>query len=131
MKKLNYEDENPALNKSNLPDMMIEITKNLVDAEEKVIKAVLCQILEREPTLEDAKDLQRIRKEGEFDKYCLAYKNLTLGTVYINTNIEGGKMGVKFVPFENERFLRQLTSQNMYKVAKLQTWKRYFYNSRS
>ena len=90
---------------STLPDMMVQITKQMLEAEENVIKDVLMQLLKREPTLEDAKDLHRIQKEGEFDKYYLAYKNLKLGTVCINTNIEEGKMGVEFVPFETKDFL--------------------------
>ena len=90
---------------STLPDMMVQITKQMLEAEENVIKDVLMQLLKREPTLEDVKDLHRIQKEGEFDKYYLAYKNLKLGTVYRNTNIEGGKMGVEFVPFETKDFL--------------------------
>lgn len=90
---------------SALPDMMVQITKQMMEAEENVIKDVLRQLLKREPTLEDAKDLHRFQKEGEFDKYYLAYKNLKLGTVYRNTNIEGGKMVVEFVPFETKDFL--------------------------
>lgn len=90
---------------SDLPDIMVQITKQMMEAEENVIKDVLRQLLKREPTLEDAKDLHRFQKEGEFDKYYLAYKNLKLGTVYRNTNIEGVKMGVEFVPFETKDFL--------------------------
>jgi hypothetical protein len=100
----------PTLNKggvssSAIDDIMTKITNNLLNAEEEVLKGVLRQILKREPTLEDAKDLQRFQQQGEFDKYYLAYKNLKLGTVYRNTNIEGGSMGVKFVPFEMKDFL--------------------------
>lgn len=90
---------------SALPDMMVQITKQMMEAEENVIKDVLRQLLKREPTLEDAKDLHRFQKEGEFYKYYLAYKNLKLGIVHRNTNIEGGKMGAEFVPFETKDFL--------------------------
>lgn len=90
---------------SALPDMMAQITKQMMEAEENVLKDVLRNLLKREPTLEDAKDLHRYQQEGEFDKYFLAYKNLKLGTVYRNYNIEGGKMGVEFVPFETKDFL--------------------------
>jgi len=100
-----------------LSDVMAQITKNFVDAEENVIKEVLRQILNREPTLEDAKDLHRFQKEGEFDKSYLAYKNLKLGTVYRNTNIEGGKMGVHFVPFEMNDFLEPATNLDGTKVT--------------
>lgn len=122
MEKLSYGDENPTLNKgavtsSALTDMMAQITKNFAEAEENVIKEVLRQILKREPTLEDAKDLHRFQKEGEFDKCYLAYKNLKLGTVYRNTNIEGGKMGVEFVPFEMKDFLEPATNPDGTKVT--------------
>lgn len=122
MKKLSDGDENPALNKgavtsSALTDMMAQITKNFAEAEENVIKEVLRQILKREPTLEDAKDLHRFQQEGEFDKYYLAYKNIKLGTVYRNMNIEGGKMGVEFVPFEMKDFLESATNSDGTKVT--------------
>jgi len=122
MEKLFYGDENPALNKgavtsSALSDMMAQINKNFADAEENVIKEILRQILKREPTLDDAKDLQQFQQEGEFDKYYLAYKNLKLGTVYRNTNIEGGKMGVEFVPFEMNDFLEPATNSDGTKVT--------------
>jgi hypothetical protein len=94
-----------------------QITKNFVEAEENVIKEVLQQILKREPTLEDAKDLCKFQQEGEFDKYYLAYKNLKLGTVFRNTNIEGGKMGVEFVPFEMKDFLEPATNSDGTKVT--------------
>jgi Na+-translocating ferredoxin:NAD+ oxidoreductase RnfG subunit len=100
-----------------LTDMMAQITKNFADAEENVIKEVLRQLLKREPTLEDAKDLHKFQLEGEFDKYYLAYKNLKLGTVYRNTNIEGGKMGVEFVPFEMKDFLEPATNSDVTKVT--------------
>ena len=96
---------------------MEEITKKLAEAEENVIKEVLRKILEREPTLEDAKDLQRFHQEGEFDKYYLAYKNLKLGTVYRNTNLETGKMGVSFVPFGDKDFLKPATNSDGTKVT--------------
>ena len=120
--KVSTEAENPALNKgavtsSALSDIMAQITKNFAEAEENVIKEVLRQILKREPTLEDAKDLHKFQQEGEFDKYYLAYKNLKLGTVYRNTNIEGGKMGVKFVPFEMKDFLEPATNSDGTKVT--------------
>jgi Na+-translocating ferredoxin:NAD+ oxidoreductase RnfG subunit len=121
-KKVSTEAERPALRKnavtsSALSDMMAQITKNFAEAEENVIKEVLRQILKREPTLEDAKDLHKFQQEGEFDKYYLAYKNLKLGTVYHNTNIEGNKMGVEFVPFENEYFLEPATNLDGTKVT--------------
>ena len=114
--------DNPQFNKgavtmSALTDMMAQITKNFTDAEENVIKEVLRQILKREPTLEDVKDLHRFQQEGEFDKYYLAYKNLKLGTVYLNTNIEGKKMGVEFVPFEMKDFLEPATNSDGTKVT--------------
>lgn len=122
MKKLSYGDEGHALNKgavtsSALTDIVAQITKNFAEAEENVIKEVLRQILKREPTLEDAKELHRFQMEGEFDKYYLAYKNLKLGTVYRNTNIEGGKMGVEFVPFEMKDFLELATNSDGTKVT--------------
>ncbi|HND46691.1 MAG TPA: hypothetical protein PLC61_09895 [Chitinophagales bacterium] len=93
------------------------ISKKMAEAEENVIKDVLRQLLKREPTLEDAKDLHKFQKEGEFDKYHLAYKNLKLGTVYRNINIEGGKMGVEFVPFEMKDFLEPATTKDGLKVT--------------
>jgi len=111
MEKLSFGDENA------LSDMMTQITNNLLEAEENVIKEVLRQILKREPTLEDAKDLHRFQQEGEFYKYYLAYKNMKLGTVYRNTNIEGGKMGFEFVPFEMKDFLEPATNSDGTKVT--------------
>jgi Na+-translocating ferredoxin:NAD+ oxidoreductase RnfG subunit len=98
-------------------DMILQITNEFAKAENNVIKEVLRQIVKREPTLEDAKDLQRFQKEGEVNKYYLAYKNLKLGTVYLNTNIESGKMGVEFVPFEMEDFLEPATNLDGTKVT--------------
>jgi hypothetical protein len=40
-----------------------------------------------------------------------------LGTVYRNTNIEGGKIGVKFVPFEMKDFLEPATNSDGTKVT--------------
>jgi len=102
---------------SAMPDIMAEITRKMMEAEENVIKDVLRNLLKREPTLEDAKDLHRFQQEGEFDKYYLAYKNLKLGTIYRNYNIEGGKMGVEFVPFETKDFLEQATNEDGTKVT--------------
>lgn len=121
-RKTILENENPALSKgdvsgSAMHDMMAEITRKMMEAEENVIKDVLRNLLKREPTLEDAKDLHRFQQEGEFDKYYLAYKNLKLGTVYRNYNIEGGKMGVEFVPFETNDFLEQATNEDGTKVT--------------
>ncbi len=70
---------------------MNDIIRKFKETEENVIKEVLRKILEREPTLEDAKDVQTFHFQGEFDKYYLAYKNQKLGTVYRNTNIFDGK----------------------------------------
>lgn len=95
---------------------MAKIIKSYVEAEDNVIKEVLRQILKREPTLEDAKDLCKFQQEGEFDKYVLAYKNRKLGTVYINSNFEGGKMGIKFVPFGMNDFLEPATNLDGTKV---------------
>lgn len=121
-KQTSKKAQKPPLNKDavtsiSLTDMMAQITKNFAEAEENVIKEVLRQILKREPTLEDAKDLERFQQEGEFDKYYLAYKNLKLGKVYRNYNIEGGKMGVKFVPFEMKDFLEPATNLDGTKVT--------------
>jgi Na+-translocating ferredoxin:NAD+ oxidoreductase RnfG subunit len=118
----NQPNEKPKLKQgavisSALSDMMAQITKNFAEAEENVIKEVLRQILKREPTLEDAKGLHKFQQEGEFDKYYLAYKNMKLGTVYRNTNIERGKMGVEFVPFEMKDFLEQATNEDGTKVT--------------
>lgn len=100
-----------------LTDTMAQITKNFAEAEENVIKEVLRQILEREPTLEDAKDLCKFQQVGDFDKYYLAYKNLKLGTVYRYVDIGGGEMGVKFVPFEMKDFLEPATNSYGTKVT--------------
>ena len=120
MEKLYFANENPALNKgavtSNaLSNMMSQITKNFAEAEDSVIKEVLRKTLKRELTLEDAKDFHRFQQEGEFNKYHLAYKNIKLGTVYRNINIEGGKMGIEFVPFEMKDFLDPVTNLSDYK----------------
>jgi hypothetical protein len=100
-----------------LSDIMSQITKKMANEERKVIKEVLRQIIKREPTLEDAKDLHKFKQEGEFNKYYLAYKNLKLGTVYRNINIEEGKMGVDFVPFEMKDFLEPATNLDGTKVT--------------
>ena len=102
---------------SALSDMMAQITKNFAELEENVIKEVLRQILKREPIPKDAKDLHKFQNLGEFDKYYLAYKNLKLGTVYRNTNGEGGKIGVEFVPFEIADFLEPATNSDGTKVT--------------
>lgn len=120
--KTNLENEKPALSKgdvsgSAIPYIMAEITRKMMEVEENVLKDVLRNLLKREPTLEDAKDLHRYQQEGEFDKYFLAYKNLKLGTVYRNYNIEGGKMGVEFVPFETKDFLEPATNEDGTKVT--------------
>ena len=105
------------LPKVHYSDMILQITNKFAAAEDNVIKEILRQILKREPTLEDAKDLQRFQEEGEFDKYYLVYKNLKLGTVYRNTNIESGKMEVEFVPFEMKDFLEPATNSDGTKVS--------------
>ena len=46
-----------------LSDMMAQITKKFAEAEENIIKEVLRQILKREPTLEDAKELVHLYKQ--------------------------------------------------------------------
>lgn len=102
---------------SAIPDMMTEITKQMAEAEENCIKEVLRQLLQREPTLEDAKDLHKFQREGEFDKYYLAYKNLKLGTVYRNFNLEGGKMEFNFIPFEIKDFLEKATNEDSTKFT--------------
>lgn len=102
---------------SAMPDIMAKITRKMMEAEENVLKDVLRNLLKREPALEDAKELHKYQQEGEFDKYFLAYKNLKLGTVYRNYNIEGKKMGVEFVPFETKDFLEPATNKDGTKVT--------------
>lgn len=96
---------------------MDTIINKIQELEVNILKEVLRQILKREPTLEDAKDLTRFKRDGEFDKYYLAYKNMKLGTVHYNMNIEGCRVGVEFVPFEMKDFLEPATNPDGTKVT--------------
>lgn len=61
--------------------MQDEIFKQAIKCEEDVLKNVLKQILGHEPTIDDAKDCQRIMKEGNHEKYIIAYKEIQLGSI--------------------------------------------------
>lgn len=94
-----------AINGRTIPDIMAYIANKMAEAEENCIKEVLMQMLKREPTLEDLKDLHKLQKEGKFDKYCLVYKNFKLGMVYRIFNLEESKVRCDFIPFETNNFL--------------------------
>lgn len=108
MQNKNLNNQNPTQldnignSDSNLSDIVTNIIKQRMQAEESVIKEVLRQLLKREPTLEDAKNLHIYQKQGEFNKYRLDYKNLKLGTIYRNTNFIDGKIEIEFIPFKAE-----------------------------
>lgn len=58
--------------------------KKAVQCHEDCIKAVLRQLLKREPTIEDAAKTHRLFKDGEINKYTLAYEGVELGVVQHN-----------------------------------------------
>lgn len=95
-----------------IQNIMTEITRKMAEAEEMVIKDVLRNLLKREPTIDDAKDIQILKIEGCFDWYFLAYKNLKLGKVTRNYDLEGGKIGVRFDSCEMKDFLEPATTNN-------------------
>lgn len=77
--------------------------------EEQVLRDIMRQVLNREPTIEDCKDFQRIFLQGEAN-YTLAYKGIDLGKVVFNTGYDyshvdplyrPNKAGVSFEPFNS------------------------------
>ncbi len=84
-----------------------EIATNWRKQEEEVIKKVLLQLLNREPTIDDAKLTKRMFHEGQPDRYDLVYDNGLLGcVVYENFLNYENTFGIKFTPAEPERFLQ-------------------------
>lgn len=69
--------------------------------QEEVLLNILRQILKREPTIEDAKDVTIGYPQGKPDIYYLAYKGTTIGTV--KTVLDGTRGTVTFTPSEQFR----------------------------
>lgn len=68
--------------------------QKLQETEENLLKKVMAQVLHREPTLEDAKDFQRLYILGALDHYTFAYKGIPLGKVYVR------RYSVEFFPVQ-------------------------------
>lgn len=101
----------------NISDIMLSVNKQFLEAEEKVVKEVLRNLLKREPTIEDAKDLTKFYMDGQFDKYHLAYKNLKLGNVHFNMALDGKNFGIEFIPCDTKDFLELATNEDGTKVT--------------
>lgn len=79
------------------------ILQSYRDAEEKVLKDVLKNLLKREPSIDDAKKLVRVFENGVHDWYHLGYEGVELGIVKYNYySPVSNSAGVEFVP--NETF---------------------------
>lgn len=76
------------------PDFFV---RKFIEAEERLLKEILFQILQRNPTTEDAKDLCRLQQEGVFNEYKLQYKGEIIGSIYSHFGIDG-KYGFEFQP---------------------------------
>lgn len=81
--------------------------------ESELIKQVLTQLLKREPTLSDAKDLTRYYPEDVVDRYMIAYKGLKLGVVKISFI----DYCVTFEPLDNKEFLEPAENADGTKVT--------------
>jgi hypothetical protein len=57
------------------------LTKIYQEAEEKVVKDVLRALLKREPTIEDAKNTQRLFKPSKENGYTLAHLGIEVGEI--------------------------------------------------
>ena len=58
-----------------------DLIKVLRNKEEALIKDVLKKVLDREPTLEDARKCNRGIFRGDPNKYLFSYRGVTLGTM--------------------------------------------------
>lgn len=50
-------------------------------AEEEILKKILREILQREPTIEDAKDCTLFFSEGNLSDFDIAYKGVKMGSI--------------------------------------------------
>jgi hypothetical protein len=78
--------------RDNTLELRNEFIEKYKELEERVVKQVLRLLLNREPTIDDAKKCHRIFKLGIIDKYILAYEGTALGQI-IHTGLS-----VKFIP---------------------------------
>ncbi len=69
-----------------IDDVMQKHVQHVRQKEEELIKSILRQVLQREPTIEDAKDCHRLYHQGEPLNYDFAWKNMVLGHVRFNLN---------------------------------------------
>lgn len=65
-------------------------------AEEKILREVLTEYLGREPTSEDAKECNKEFKQGDFSRYRLSHKGVTLG--FVDRKWDGNTYYVTFTP---------------------------------
>ena len=94
-------------------EIINKIQEGFANAEEHVIKTVLKELLKKDPTIEDFKNVSILRFEGVFEYYFLAYNNLKLGKIYRDFNLTGdNKMTVRFVPCEMDEFLEKAVINN-------------------
>lgn len=93
----------------NLGTLMSKVVQDFIGLEEKLITQVLYGLLRREPTIEDFKKTTKFQQEGCLDEYFLIYDNFKLGTVKKNFDFENGKVGLEFIPFGGDHFLKQAT----------------------
>lgn len=81
-------------------DLQKAIERQKVKCEEECIKKVLMELLDREPTIEDAKLCSQKLSEPWNGSYQLFYRGHLLGTVqYID---EPEKFRVAFVPIQKQ-----------------------------
>jgi hypothetical protein len=83
---------------SDIPDMSFiqdTLLANLNEMQDNLLKDVLRQLLDREPTIDDAKNVTIFRYYGQLD-YDLAYKGSKIGRVTFQN--EGFKFGCTFTP---------------------------------
>lgn len=85
--------------KNQLSKFQKENLSKIEKCENKVIKDVLRNVLNREPTKEDAKDCVRAFEKGVTDKYQLIHKGIYVGDVIIN--LSKNDVVVNFIPCNN------------------------------
>lgn len=79
------------------------LTNKMVQAEESVLKNILQVMLEREPTIEDFKLLERRFTEGVFDSYDLYYKGERLGLMMYNYPDPISNVGTYSVTYDSRK----------------------------
>jgi len=88
---------------SDLQNITNDLIRKLIETEEHLLKDILKQILKREATNEDAKEIQRIKRRADDNWYILSFRGITLGKVtfdYPDFTNGSGKFGVTFEPDE-------------------------------